>query len=113
MRRLHVFLAVLLGSAFLAISAGAPAAGRVPPCQMCATWNRGQAPFRVFGNTYYVGPRGLAALLITSPRGHVLLDGALPESADGIAASVKALGFSVRDIKVILNTHAHSDHAGG
>jgi metallo-beta-lactamase class B len=111
MRRLNLILAVI--GFLVALSVRPAAAERMPPCPMCATWNQPQAPFRVFGNTYYVGPRGLAAILITSPEGHVLIDGALPESAAGIAASVKALGFRVEDIKVILNTHVHYDHAGG
>ncbi|HEX4932582.1 MAG TPA: subclass B3 metallo-beta-lactamase [Gemmatimonadaceae bacterium] len=84
-----------------------------PNCPSCPTWNAPQAPFRVFGNTYYVGTHGLTALLVTSPAGHVLIDGALPESAAPIAASIRALGFRVEDVKVILNSHVHFDHAGG
>ncbi|HXT16363.1 MAG TPA: subclass B3 metallo-beta-lactamase [Gemmatimonadaceae bacterium] len=86
-----------------------------PPsrCANCAVWNAPQKPFRIFGNTYYVGPQGLASILITSNRGHVLIDGALPMSAPSIIANIKALGFRVEDVKLILNSHAHSDHAGG
>lgn len=80
---------------------------------MCATWNTPQPPFRIHGNTYYVGTRGLSALLVTSPQGHVLLDGALPESAPLIAANIAALGFRLQDVKLILNSHVHFDHAGG
>lgn len=83
------------------------------PCEACPEWNRPQAPYRIFANIYYVGPRGLSAILITSNEGHVLIDGALPESAGPIAASVRALGFEVEDIRLILNSHAHFDHAGG
>ena len=90
-----------------------PAAAVTPNCPSCATWNAPQAPFKLFGNTYYVGTHGLSALLITSPQGHVLIDGALPESAAPIAASIRALGFRVEDVKVILNSHVHFDHAGG
>jgi metallo-beta-lactamase class B len=67
----------------------------------------------VFGNTYYVGTNGLGAILITSPSGHVLIDGALPESAPLIIANIRALGFRIEDVKLILNSHAHYDHAGG
>jgi len=81
-------------------------------CGDCAEWNARQEPFRIVGNTYYVGPRGLSAILITSDAGHVLLDGALPESAAGIASSVRALGFTVGDIRLIVNSHVHFDHAG-
>ena len=86
-----------------------------PPitCDSCATWNAPQAPFRVFGNTYYVGPAGLASVLVTSPDGHVLLDGALPQSAAGIEANIRALGFRPEDIRLIVASHAHFDHVGG
>jgi metallo-beta-lactamase class B len=76
-------------------------------------WTVSQKPFRLYGNAWYVGTHGLASILITSDKGHVLIDGALPEAAKEIAANVKALGFRVEDIKVILNSHAHFDHAGG
>lgn len=82
-------------------------------CSQCDAWNREQAPFQIFGNTYYVGPRGLSSVLITSPVGHVLIDGALPQSAPMIARNVERLGFKMSDVKLILNTHTHFDHAGG
>lgn len=82
-------------------------------CPPCEAWNRDQAPFRVFGNTYYVGTRGLSSVLITSPAGHVLIDGALPQSAALIARHVEQLGFRMSDVKVLLNSHVHFDHAGG
>lgn len=84
-----------------------------PDCPACAEWNSPHAPFRLHGNTYYVGTNGLSALLVTSPQGHVLIDGALPESAGQIAASIRTLGFRVEDVKLILNSHVHFDHAGG
>lgn len=95
----------------LSISAAGQQA--TPACEACAEWNRPQAPSRIFGNTYYVGTRGLSSILITSDDGHVLIDGALPESAVPIASSVRALGFKVEDIQLILNSHVHFDHAGG
>lgn len=82
-------------------------------CTRCEEWNRAQAPFRIFGNTYYVGPRGLSSVLVTSPAGHVLIDGALPQSAPLIARHVEQLGFKMKDVKFILNSHVHYDHAGG
>lgn len=85
----------------------------VDDCSSCAGWNEPQAPVRIHGNTYYVGTRGLAAMLITSPEGHVLIDGALPNSAPQILANIRALGFEVDEIRLILNSHVHFDHAGG
>lgn len=82
-------------------------------CSYCKAWNQDQAPFQIYGNTYYVGPHGLSSVLITSPQGHVLIDGALPQSAPLIAKHVEQLGFKLADVKVILNSHTHFDHAGG
>jgi metallo-beta-lactamase class B len=82
-------------------------------CEPCADWNRDQAPFQIFGNTYYVGVRGLSSVLITSADGHVLIDGALPQSAPLIARHVEQLGFEMSDVKLILSSHVHYDHAGG
>lgn len=82
-------------------------------CPSCAAWNAPHAPVRLFGNTYYVGTDGLSALLITSSSGHVLLDGGLPESASLIARNIETLGFRLQDVKLIVNSHDHYDHAGG
>ena len=75
-------------------------------------WNTPQEPFRIFGNTYYVGTAGLSAILITSDAGHILIDGALPQSAPLIEVNIRALGFQLRDVRLILNSHEHADHAG-
>jgi metallo-beta-lactamase class B len=82
-------------------------------CPSCATWNAPQRPVKIHGDTYYVGTRGLAALLITSPDGHILIDGGLPNSAPLILDNIRALGFKVEDVRLILNSHAHFDHSGG
>ena len=82
-------------------------------CTSCEAWNRPREPFRVYGNTYYVGVAGLSSILITSSKGLILIDGALPQSAPLIAASIAKLGFRVEDLKLIVNSHAHFDHAGG
>jgi metallo-beta-lactamase class B len=82
-------------------------------CGLCAEMNVPQRPFRLHGSTYYVGTHGLGAILIASPQGHVLIDGGLPQSAPLIRANIESLGFRMRDVKLILNSHAHYDHAGG
>ena len=82
-------------------------------CASCAEWNAPQKPFRIYGNTYYVGPHGLSSILITSSGGHVLIDGGLPQSVSLITANIRTLGFRVEDIKLIVNSHVHFDHAGG
>lgn len=95
------------------LTAFADASDDAVHCDSCAEWNKDQAPFQVFANTYYVGTQGLSALLITSDKGHILLDGALPQSAALIEQHIAALGFKVKDIRLIVNSHAHWDHAGG
>jgi metallo-beta-lactamase class B len=75
-------------------------------------WSQPHKPFRVYGNTWYVGTEGLSAILVTSPKGHILIDGTMPGNVAQIEANIRALGFRVEDIRVILNSHAHFDHAG-
>jgi metallo-beta-lactamase class B len=76
-------------------------------------WNTPTEPFKMIGNVYYVGTDSLASYLITSPQGHILVDTVMPEATSQIKASVEKLGFKITDIKYLLNTHAHIDHAGG
>lgn len=76
-------------------------------------WNDPMAPFTVIGNVHYVGTRTVSAWLITDAKGHILIDGVVPQSAPQIIANVKTLGFDPRDVKYLLNSHAHIDHAGG
>lgn len=82
-------------------------------CANCVAWNQPHAAFRIYGNSYYVGTNGLSSVLITSGEGHVLIDGALPESAPRIVTNIRSLGFRIEDVKLILNSHVHFDHAGG
>jgi metallo-beta-lactamase class B len=86
-----------------------------PPheCDPCEEWNKPSEPFRVYGNTWYVGTAGLGSILIVSDRGHVLIDGGLPQSAPLIADNIRKAGFRLTDVKLILNSHTHYDHAGG
>src|SRR5262245_34651357 len=85
-----------------------------PPhaCEYCEGWSRGHEPFKVYGNTWYVGT-ALSSVLITSKDGHILIDGGLTQSAPQIAANIEKLGFRLQDVKLILNSHMHYDHAGG
>lgn len=105
--RCGVFLGLLV------VAGGRSTLGQKSPCANCMEWNKEQAPFRIFGNTYYVGPHGLSSLLIASPTGHVLMDGDLHESASLIEDNIRSLGFRLKDVKLIVNSHVHFDHAGG
>ena len=81
-----------------------------------ATKRGGQGPaepFRIAGNFYYVGATDAAAFLITGPEGHIVLDGGYPTTAPMIIASIAKLGFSIKDVKVLLNSEPHPDHGGG
>ncbi len=82
-------------------------------CERCAGWNEPQDPYRVHGNTWYVGTDGLSSILIESDAGLILVDGGLPQSAALIHANIRELGFDPLDVKAILVSHAHFDHAGG
>jgi len=110
LRNLIFWSLSLLLTAFVptAVAQSAPSS-----CKQCAEWNRPQKPFRIFGNSYYVGPHGLSSILITSDSGHILIDGGLPESVPLIVANIRGLGFRIEDVKIILNSHVHFDHAGG
>jgi metallo-beta-lactamase class B len=77
------------------------------------SWNQPVEPFRIAGNLYYVGASDIASYLIATPEGHILLDGGFVETVPLIRESVKKLGFRIEDVKILLNTHAHYDHAGG
>jgi len=97
----HLLAAAVLGIALCVNTAHA------------ADWNGPQEPFALYGNTYYVGTAGLSAVLITSKAGHILIDGATPEAAQPIAQHIRQLGFRIEDVRYILSSHEHGDHAGG
>ena len=78
-----------------------------------ADWTEPFPPFRIAGNLYYVGSKGLASYLVTTPQGHILINSNLVESVPQIRASVEQLGLRFADIKVLLISHAHWDHNAG
>ena len=82
-------------------------------CSNCESWNRPQEPFRVYGNTWYVGTAGLSSILIEAQDGLILIDGGLTQSAALIESNIRSAGFDPLTIRAILVSHAHYDHAGG
>lgn len=108
-----------IGLAACAPPAAAPIAsakGVTSIKQACAGrdgWSDAAPPEHVFGNVYMVGTCGITALLITTPEGHFLIDGATDEAAEGIADNIRKLGFDPKDVRYLLATHEHLDHAGG
>jgi metallo-beta-lactamase class B len=89
------------------------AAEQAPVTGAEVAWNTPAVPFTVIGNIHYVGMKGVSAYLITTPDGHFLLDGGLAQSAPVIIANIERLGFDIRDVRYLLNSHAHYDHAAG
>jgi len=82
-------------------------------CDRCEEWNAPMTPFRIHGNTWYVGTDGLTALLVETGDGLILVDGGLPQSAALIIDNIRSLGFDPLDIVAIFVSHAHFDHVGG
>jgi metallo-beta-lactamase class B len=99
------FRHLLAAAALCAAAFAGPASG--------ADWNGPQEPFALFGNTYYVGTAGISAVLITSKAGHILVDGATPQAPAQIVRHIRQLGFRIEDVRYILTSHEHFDHAGG
>lgn len=115
MKRL-VFLAALpLLAGAKAPPAPPPAtpAGWVAACKDWDDWDKAGPPFRIHGNSFYVGTCGIAAILVTSPAGHVLIDSGTEKGAGVIAANIRRLGFRLKDVKLLLHSHEHFDHVGG
>jgi len=81
--------------------------------QANSDWGQPFPPHRVIGNIYYVGTRGLASYLITTPEGSILINSSLETSVPFIRASIEKLGFRFQDVKILLISHAHFDHCAG
>src|SRR6188474_335051 len=99
MRRLFPFFALLLAST---------ARAEINP-----EWTTALPPFRIADNLYYVGSQELAAYLVTTPAGNILINANLETSPSQIRASVEKLGFRWADTKILLNSQAHFDHVAG
>jgi metallo-beta-lactamase class B len=93
-----------------------PVAALAEWAQVCRdddAWDKPGPPFRIHGNTFYVGTCAIAAILIAGEEGHVLIDSGTDAGAQVVAANVEALGFRLTDVKELLLSHEHIDHAGG
>jgi metallo-beta-lactamase class B len=122
MRRTKHSVVLILASVFAATTlcgvAHAPTANSAPTAQATIPnvppdWINPFPAHRVMGNVYYVGSEGLASYLITTPDGNILINSNLDQSIPLIQASVEKLGFKFSDIKLLLISHAHSDHCAG
>ena len=81
--------------------------------QVAPEWTQPFPPFKIAGNLYYVGSRGLANYLITTPQGHILINSDLEANVPMIRDSIEKLGFKFTDVKILLISHAHWDHDAG
>jgi len=81
--------------------------------QFHGPYSQPEEPFRLIGNIYYVGAKNIASYLVTTPQGDILIDTGTREMTPVIMANIEKLGFKVRDIKIMLSSHAHFDHIGG
>ena len=104
---------LLAGLIALALPTAAFAAdATAKACADDAGWNDPATPVKVYGNTWYVGTCGISALLVTSDEGHILVDAATPQAGPQILANIRALGFKPEDVRAIVFSHEHFDHAG-
>lgn len=78
-----------------------------------AAMNQPQKPFRIIGDIYYVGASDVTSYLIVTPKGDILLDSGFAETVPQVEKNIAALGFKLADVKILINSHAHFDHAGG
>lgn len=83
------------------------------PAQANRAWTEPFPPFRIAGNLYYVGSKGLASYLVATPQGHILINADLEANVPLLRASVEQLGFKFSDVKILLISHAHWDHDAG
>jgi metallo-beta-lactamase class B len=81
--------------------------------QVAPDWIQPFPPYRIAGNVYYVGSKGLASYLVVTPQGFILINSSLEQSVPLIQESVEKLGFHFNDVKILLISHAHWDHCAG
>ena len=80
---------------------------------MIKEWNQPFKPFKIIGNIYYVGTSSLGCYIIKTNAGLILLDTALQESSPIVRANIESLGFKLKDVKIMISSHAHFDHVAG
>ena len=122
MRLRHLLIAAAVSFGVAASSAAMPSAASLRPASFAAHdaqcagkdgWSDPAPPVRIFGNVYDVGTCGITAVLVVGDRRAMLIDGATAEAAPMIASNIERLGLRLSDVKVLLSSHEHADHAGG
>ncbi|MXO85462.1 subclass B3 metallo-beta-lactamase [Altererythrobacter aurantiacus] len=87
--------------------------GWAAACRDSDEWDKPGPPFRIYGQSYYVGTCGISAILIASETGHTLIDTGTDAGARIVLDNIRALGFEPEDVTTILMSHEHFDHVGG
>jgi metallo-beta-lactamase class B len=111
--RILRYLVVLLIAAPVVLPAQTSPLTAEQRAQFHGPYSQPEEAFRLIGNIYYVGAKNIASYLVTTPQGHILIDTGTTEMTPVITTNIEKLGFKVRDIKIMLSSHAHFDHIGG
>ena len=82
-------------------------------CEDWDEWDKAAPPFRILGDSWYVGTCGIAAILVASPQGHVLIDSGTEAGGELILVNLRRIGVDPEDVRYILASHEHFDHVGG
>jgi metallo-beta-lactamase class B len=112
-RTLLPAVALLLALSTIVVAQGPPLFSRQWYAQFSGRYSQPVEPFRIVGNIYYVGALNIAAYLIATPQGHILIDTGMTEMHDAITGGVEQLGYTASDIRILLASHAHFDHIEG
>lgn len=115
-RSLLALAPLLAGCASTAEITQSPPTGQqafIEACEDWDDWSKPAPPFKVYGNSYYVGTCGIAAILVAGDDGHILIDGASRDGGPLVEANIAKLGFKIEDVKILLHSHEHFDHIGG
>jgi len=111
--RILRYTAMLFIASALVLSAQTSPLTAEQRAQFHGPYSQPEEPFRLIGNIYYVGAKNIASYLVVTPQGSILIDTGTTEMTPVITANVEKLGFQMRDIKIMLSSHAHFDHVGG
>src|SRR5690348_15458269 len=111
----HWYLAamVVVVAVICAVRLSAADCSRTAGCPGDRFHNVPTMPFRIIGNIYWVGLSDQVSFLITTPKGHILIDTTSEDTAPWVRESIEKLGFKLKDIKIITTTHTHGPHMGG
>lgn len=74
-------------------------------------WEGRMTPFRIIGGVYFVGTYQASSHLIDTGDGLILIDTGYANALYLVLDSIRRLGFRIEDIRYVVHTHYHYDHA--